>query len=116
MPCPEQGLSGGTGLGAQGPGETSLSGSNTGRNLPCSRAETEAAPQAQSQAAQPEERQQFPLLILQLHLDAAFADLETRGGAGAQGRAGQGWGEPRCPAQPGSWSQLKCPHFLHFTK
>lgn len=42
-----------------------------------------------------EEPQKFLLLIWQLHLsEAALADLETRGWAGGQGRAGR---QLRCP-------------------
>lgn len=81
--------------------KTSWSGLDGGMDLPCSRAETEAAPWAQGQGCWAGNTRDAHCSSSTFRSQAALAHLGT-GWAGGQGRDGRAW----VPAGPGPQSQL----------
>lgn len=81
--------------------KTSQSGSDSGMDLPCSRAESEAAPWAQGQAIGAGNTRDLHCSSSSFGSQAALAHLQT-GWAGGQGRDGRAC----VPMGPGPQSQL----------
>lgn len=99
------------GAGGEGSGKTSLSGSDGGMDLPCLRAETEAAPWAHGQAARPEGTPQIPTAY-----PAASSRRVCAYRSGKQGWAGGRDSDLGARMPAGAWEPAKHPPCVHITK